>query len=114
PPPPPGRRGGRVITQAPEPQDELDDYPELKEWVARTQENRGPEPPPNWPLVLLALLTLLFLVGAASLWKRRRVLWHRLGIPTVPRNVQRGLLRLYLVISVPWVAWFGYHILVAL
>jgi hypothetical protein len=114
PPPPPGRRGGGVITQAPEPQDELDDYPELKEWVARTQENHGPEPPPIWPLVLLALLTLLLLIGAVRLWKRRRVLWRRLGIPTVPHNVQRGLLRLYLVISVPWVAWFGFHILGAL
>jgi hypothetical protein len=35
-------------------------------------------------------------------------------LPTVPRNVQSGLLRLYLVVSVPWVAWFGYHILDAL
>jgi hypothetical protein len=38
----------------------------------------------------------------------------RLGLPTVPRNVQRGLLRLYLVVPVPWVAWFGYQILDAL
>jgi hypothetical protein len=85
-------------------------YPDLARYLGLLP----PEPPPNWPLVLLALLTLLFLVGAASLWKRRRVLWYRLDIPTLPRHVQRGLLRLYLVITVPWVAWFGYYILVAL
>jgi hypothetical protein len=69
-------------------------------------------------LVAFALLPpiTIFLLGAATLWVRKRLggWWHRLGIPTVPRNVQRGLLRLYLVISVPWVAWFGYHILGAL
>jgi hypothetical protein len=85
-------------------------YPDL----ARSLGLLPPEPPPIWPLVLLALLTLLLLIGGAWLWKRRRVLWHRLDIPTLPRHVQRGLLRLYLVITVPWVAWFGYYILVAL
>jgi hypothetical protein len=69
-------------------------------------------------LVAFALLPpiTIFLLGAATLWVRKRLggWWHRLGIPTVPRNVQRGLLRLYFVISVPWVAWFGYHILGAL
>jgi hypothetical protein len=30
---------------------------------------------------------------------------------TVPPHVRRGLLRLYLAVATPWVAWFGYQIL---
>jgi hypothetical protein len=33
---------------------------------------------------------------------------------TVPLRLRRGLLRLYVAVTVPWVAWFGYHILDAL
>jgi hypothetical protein len=32
--------------------------------------------------------------------------WWRL-----PEHLRRGLLRLYVVVSVPWVAWFGYQLL---
>jgi hypothetical protein len=32
--------------------------------------------------------------------------WSRL-----PEHLRRGLLRLYVVVSVPWVAWFGYQLL---
>jgi len=29
----------------------------------------------------------------------------------LPEHLRRGLLRLYVVVSVPWVAWFGYQLL---
>ena len=35
--------------------------------------------------------------------------WSRL-----PEHLRRGLLRLYVAVSVPWVAWFGYQLLYAL
>ena len=32
-------------------------------------------------------------------------------LPTLPEHLRRGLLRLYVVVSVPWVAWFGFQLL---
>jgi hypothetical protein len=37
---------------------------------------------------------------------RKMMLWSRL-----PEHLRRGLLRLYVVVTVPWVAWFGYQLL---
>jgi hypothetical protein len=28
--------------------------------------------------------------------------------PTIPHHVRKGLIRLYIILFVPWVAWFGY------
>lgn len=38
-----------------------------------------------------------------SFWMRR--LWL-----SMPSNVRKGLLRLYAVVSVPWIGWYGYQI----
>jgi hypothetical protein len=43
--------------------------------------------------------------GAVTVLVSPLVHWLRL-----PKHVRRGLLRLYVVVSVPWVAWFGYQI----
>ena len=60
---------------------------------------------------------IIFLVGVSGIWIWRRYanwVWQRhvrgrwLGLPV---HLRRGLQRLYLVISVPWVAWFGYRLL---
>src|ERR1700674_5050671 len=49
-------------------------------------------------------------LGIAWIWKRfGKVHWRRL-----PEHLRRGALRLYLVVTVPWVAWYGYHIFDAL
>ena len=32
-------------------------------------------------------------------------------LPRLPDHLRRGLLRLYVVVSVPWVAWFGFQLL---
>jgi hypothetical protein len=37
---------------------------------------------------------------------RKMTHWSRL-----PEHLRRGLLRLYVVVSVPWVAWFGFQLL---
>jgi hypothetical protein len=29
--------------------------------------------------------------------------------PEVPRHVRRGFIRLYIVVAIPWIAWFGYE-----
>ena len=31
-----------------------------------------------------------------------------LASPIVPHNIRRGLIRLYVIVLIPWVAWFGY------
>jgi hypothetical protein len=51
---------------------------------------------------------VLFLAGI-GIWSAWRYFAkeHWLSLPT---NVRKGLLRLYLVVAVPWVAWFGYVI----
>src|SRR5262245_49754425 len=38
------------------------------------------------------------------------LIWNHYGeiFPRVPRHVRRGLIRLYLVVAIPWIAWFGY------
>jgi len=38
----------------------------------------------------------------------RKMMVHWRGLP---QHLRRGLLRLYVVASVPWVAWFGYQLL---
>jgi hypothetical protein len=32
----------------------------------------------------------------------------------IPHHIRRGVTRLYLVITVPWVAWFGFRVIIAL
>jgi hypothetical protein len=52
-----------------------------------------------------------FLAGQTFVWAWQRyaeVHWLRL-----PQHLRRGLLRLYFSVSVPWVAWFGFKILIA-
>src|SRR5258708_1533684 len=53
---------------------------------------------------------ILLLVGAAIpfAWKHYGEAIIR-NLPTVPRHIRRGLIRLYIAISVPWIAWFGYQ-----
>jgi hypothetical protein len=51
---------------------------------------------------------MLFLAGLGLSW-----IWERFGEPhwlRLPEHFRRGLLRAYLVIAVPWVAWYGYQI----
>jgi hypothetical protein len=52
-----------------------------------------------------------FLAGQIFVWAWQRYLaevWLSL-----PEHLRRGLLRLYFAMSVPWVAWFGFKILIA-
>ena len=52
-----------------------------------------------------------FLAGQIFVWAWQRYLaevWLSL-----PQHLRRGLLRLYFAVSVPWVAWFGFKILIA-
>jgi hypothetical protein len=57
-------------------------------------------------LVLLVLVLLVFGVGARWIWSSFGATnWSRLAV-----NVRRGLLRLYLAITVLWISWFGYRI----
>ncbi len=57
----------------------------------------------NLPPIILLLLGL----GLTRVWERfGEAYWLRL-----PEHLRRGLTRLYLVVAVPWVAWFGYQIL---
>lgn len=37
--------------------------------------------------------------------------WHAPEFQIVPHHVRRGLARIYVAVSLPWVAWFGYQIL---
>jgi len=53
----------------------------------------------GWALVPPAIL---FLVGAAIPFGLKHF-----G-ETVPRHIRRGLIRLYILVAVPWIAWFGY------
>src|SRR4051794_2233687 len=52
---------------------------------------------------------MVSLLAGASLtqaWDRVfAVLWLRL-----PEHVRRGVQRIYLVVTLPWVAWYGYQI----
>lgn len=55
---------------------------------------------------------ILLLIGWALLWvweTRGEAYWLRL-----PLHLRRGLLRLYIAVSVPWIAFFGYRFLAAL
>jgi chromate transport protein ChrA len=61
-------------------------------------------------LILVALLTLVpptvLTLGLAWTWKRfGKARWLLL-----PEHLRRGLLRLYLAITLPWVVWFSYRI----
>jgi hypothetical protein len=62
-------------------------------------------------LVILPPLVLLS-IGAAfiAIW-RRFVKPHWLNLP---QHIRTGLLRLYGVVAVPWIAWFGYRLFDAL
>jgi hypothetical protein len=55
---------------------------------------------------------ILLLIGAAlvAIWRRfLRVHWLEL-----PQHIRTGVLRLYAVVAVPWIAWFGYRLFDAL
>jgi hypothetical protein len=57
------------------------------------------------PPIILFLL-LLMLLALAHVWQRfGQPLWLRL-----PEHLRRGLTGLYLVVAVPWVAWYGYKV----
>jgi hypothetical protein len=62
------------------------------------------------PLILLA-------IGAAliAIWRRfMKVHWQKLLTAhwlKLPQHIRTGLLRLYGVVAVPWIVWFGYHLL---
>jgi hypothetical protein len=58
--------------------------------------------------LLPPLITLLACLIFAWVW-RRHVEVHWLKLPS---HLRRGFLRLYLVIAVPWGAWFGFQILI--
>jgi hypothetical protein len=68
---------------------------------------------PDTQFILLALLppAVLLLVGAicAQIWRNLKKLKSRWWFE-LRENVRTGLLRLYLVATVPWVAWYGYQI----
>ena len=52
---------------------------------------------------------ILFLVGAtiAFGWKHCGETFARYFL-RLPRRIRRGLIRLYILVAVPWVAWFYY------
>jgi hypothetical protein len=52
---------------------------------------------------------ILFLLGAAIAfgWKHYGETIIR-DAAKVPRHIRRGFIRLYIVVAVPWIAWFGY------
>jgi hypothetical protein len=68
------------------------------------------------PFILIVVVVppfIVFLVGIGltRIWERfAEDRWRRL----LPQHQRIGLVRLYTAIGVPWVAWFGYHILDAL
>jgi hypothetical protein len=65
----------------------------------------------NVVVVFILPPIIFFLAG----WELTRI-WERFGAAhwfRLPENVRRGLTRLYLVVAVPWVAWYGYQILYA-
>jgi hypothetical protein len=62
-------------------------------------------------LIAFALLPPItsLLAGLIFVW-----FWQRHGAAywsKFPQHLRRGLVRLYLVLAVPWVAWFGFQIL---
>ena len=59
---------------------------------------------------------ILLLIGAAivAIWRRfLKVHWLKHWLE-LPQHIRTGVLRLYAVVSVPWIAWFGYRLLDAL
>jgi hypothetical protein len=51
---------------------------------------------------------ILFLIGWGLSW-----IWERFARGhwlSLPAHMRRGFLRLYLVVAVPWIAWYGYQI----
>jgi hypothetical protein len=59
---------------------------------------------PSLPVLAFLPPTILFIVSAGPIW-----FWKWFGA-TLPEHLRRGLLRIYIVISAPWVAWYGYQI----
>jgi hypothetical protein len=63
-------------------------------------------------MFIVSLITIILLLTGLRLaptWEFFTSNWLRLS-----EHVRRGLARLYLVVSVPWTAWFGYRLLDAL
>jgi hypothetical protein len=63
----------------------------------------------DWAIALLpAILSLLACFIFMWIWRTHaNVYWLK-----TPEHIRRGLLRLYLVLSVPWVAWFALQVLI--
>jgi hypothetical protein len=82
-------------------------------WLAFLLKDVINRPPPNDEMGNVAVALLLppiicFFAG----WGLTRV-WERFGEARwrrLPEHLRRGLTRLYLVVSVPWVAWFVFEI----
>jgi hypothetical protein len=55
------------------------------------------------------IITVPRLLTGAGPMQRHPKFWVRFWL-TMPTHVRRGLLRLYVALSVPWIAWFGYQI----
>ncbi len=73
----------------------------------------------TWPLihnsrdgVRAAAAVALFATAVLSAGVTRRLLTtdldDPLAPPIVPRHIRRGLIRLYVIVLIPWIAWFGY------
>jgi hypothetical protein len=68
--------------------------------------------PPSQDFFIFSLITIiLLLIGlrVAPTWEFFVSYWFRLS-----DHLRTGLTRLYLLVSVPWIAWFGYRLLDAL
>ena len=82
-------------------------------WLAFVAEVFIHDRPPDNKMIFVAAVfflppIILFFagLGLARIWERfGEQHWLRL-----PQHLRRGLTRLYLVVAVPWVAWYGYQI----
>jgi hypothetical protein len=79
-------------------------------WAVFVVEVFGHQGEPNIFVAVIFLLppTILFLAGLGL-----TLIWERFGEAhwlRLPENLRRGVARLYLVVAVPWVAWYIYQI----
>jgi hypothetical protein len=67
----------------------------------------GPPDAIDFLITLLVTIPLLLAgLRLAPTWEFIGSYWH--GLPV---HLRRGMTRLYLVVSVPWVAWYGYQLI---
>jgi hypothetical protein len=83
------------------------------------------EPPPDYSeissapelilvILLIAIAILLIRLRHSPAWQSLIPAWLRFLISSwlrLSEHLRRGLTRLYLVVAVPWTAWFGYRLL---